>query len=164
LSELLGRGGTRITLALSNLIAGCIVTGATLLTNVRWGIAYGLGFASMFVLYVLGLFAVRGAQPFERLGTTLTGCIALYLAGGIMTGTLVGLLRPLLVTRRGAMVVGAVATVPTAAGAMVLVAGPITRWDKGAWVVPVGYSVLIGPVVAANWWRAKHPTSSNEKG
>jgi hypothetical protein len=140
------------------------VTGATLLKNVRWGIAYGLGFASMFVLYVLGLFAIRGAQPFEHLGTTLTGCIVVYLVGGIMTGAVVGLLRPLLVTRRGAMVVGAVATVPTAAGAMLLVAGPIARWDKGEWVIPLVYSVLVGPLAASNLWRAKHPASSSKNG
>jgi len=140
------------------------VTGATLLKNVRWGIAYGLGFASMFVLYVLGLFAIRGAQPFEHLGTTLTECIVFYVAGGIMTGTMVGLLRPLLVTRRGAMVVGAVALVPMGFGAMLMVAGPIARWDKGEWVIPLVYSVLVGPLAASNLWRAKHPASSSENG
>jgi hypothetical protein len=77
--------------------------------NLLWGLAWGLGTATLFSLYVVVLALVRGTWEFEKFGVTGTTILATYYAAGAIGGIVVGLLRPTLHHWLGSMVVGILA-------------------------------------------------------
>jgi hypothetical protein len=82
------------------------------LWGARWGLRYGLFYSALAGLGVL----LRGPGLFTDNHVTALGVLLLYLGGGPLVGSLIGLLRPLAQTAVGAMIVGIVATVPVMVG------------------------------------------------
>jgi len=74
-----------------------------LLLRLRKGIWFGFVIACFYSLYAVGLYLLRGTQPFEAHGITLGTTLAAYYVGGIVAGGIIGALLPLTRFRIGAM-------------------------------------------------------------
>ena len=81
-------------------------------TNFLAGIALGLFVATGLSAWVTFLRLTVGTAPFQRLETTYTATVALYYAGGLVGGALVGLLLPLRRSLWGAALLGMVGVFP----------------------------------------------------
>ena len=125
----------------------------SMLENLRWGVAAGLFFAALYSLYVTLLYLIRGPDPFDANETTLGQVIAVYFAGGIAGGAIVGVLRPLAKWRIGAAVVGVVAAVPVFLGIALSLEGGLSGLDRGAWEAVAFCSIFFGILGGNAMWR-----------
>ena len=73
-----------------------------LLWGARWGLAFGLAFCGLAIV----AFLIGGRATFDAQLTTFEYVLALYLAGGLISGGIVGMLRPLTERPAGAGAVG----------------------------------------------------------
>ncbi len=119
--------------------------------DMMWGVRMGLLFASLFCAYAVAIFATQGSKSFDRLGVSLPAVLVVYCVGGAVAGAVVGLLRPLAVSRWGAMAVGVLAAVPVSAAALVALEGSPSRWSKDDLMGIVLYAIVMG-VVGGNWF------------
>lgn len=69
------------------------------------GVKYGIVIAVFYCIYAIGLFIIRGPEPFVHDETTIWGALIAYLVGGIMAGGIVGALQPMARSRIGAAIV-----------------------------------------------------------
>jgi hypothetical protein len=100
-----------------------------MLQRIKTGVGIGLIFASLYSLYMIGLYVIQGEEPFPRMGTTVLTVIATYFSGGITAGAVVGILRPLGRWRLGAIFIGIVAHSSSSLGLQWL---PTARRPRGA--------------------------------
>lgn len=121
--------------------------------NLRWGVIAGLFFACFYSLYVIGLYLIRGSTPFVANDTTFGQVVASYFGTGIVAGAVVGLLRPLLRWRIGAVFVGIVAAFAVFVGIALLDQGSFSQWDQDTWVSCVSLAVLFGTFGALIRWH-----------
>jgi len=73
--------------------------------RLKQGAWYGFIFACFYGLYAVGLYILRGPEPFKHDGTTLSAALAAYFVGGIVAGGIIGALQPFSRSRIGAMFV-----------------------------------------------------------
>ena len=112
-------------------------------TALRWAFLY----AGVYSAIVIFLALVRGAAPFEALGTSLPGVLAVYWGGAVVVGLIVGTLLPLArATTWGAVVVGGIAGVPIGC-AVTLVTMPHAQWAENV-TVGAGSGALLGVLFA----------------
>jgi hypothetical protein len=123
------------------------------MTNIRTGVIAGLVIASFYSLYVLLLYAIRGAAPFESSGVTLGGVIAAYYGGGLTAGAIVGILWPLLRWRLGATIVGIVAAFSVFLGIGLATEGYFDRWTTRTWETVIVLGTLFGVICSNIVWR-----------
>jgi hypothetical protein len=111
-----------------------------LLRNVVWGAKWGLAFGVAYAIIGSGFWIVASDSISRRYGTSFDQLVAVYLLGGVLAGTVAGLLRPLLRSRPGAMVVGVLGAVPIAWLIYHTVAGgdPQGRIASVIWAVVMG--------------------------
>lgn len=114
----------------------------------RAGARYGAIFAALYSVYALGLYLLRGAEPFRRDGTTIGAVILAYVFGGVVAGAVVGALQPLIRFRVGAMLVFGIAAFFVFAGIGVAADG-LRRID---WLNCVILGAAFG-VIGAFFWR-----------
>ena len=105
-----------------------------------WGLAVGCAYSALATgIMVLG--AVAGGHT----GRLWAQLVALYLAGGLAGGAVVGLLWPVAAgSVLGEGVVGAVAIFPLIAGYLVTEHGWFPHWTSGDWAVALVSSALLG--------------------
>ena len=75
-------------------------------SNLRWGVGYGLKFGVAFSILISVLWALGGAQSVRREGMSYSLVVACYLAMGLVGGIIVGILRSWSHTRLGAIAIG----------------------------------------------------------
>jgi len=80
--------------------------------SVLKGIGLGLVVATGFTAWITFLRLTAGTAPFERLDTTYAATAALYYAGGLVGGTIVGLLLPLRRSPWGSALLGMLGVFP----------------------------------------------------
>lgn len=116
-----------------------------LVQSVVGGIKLGLMFAAAYTVIALGLFAITGGASLDRSAAMLVRVIAVYAAGGIVSGAAFGLLRPLARWMIGAGVLGMLLAIPAYAGMRFAVKGfvPWTAEDTSDVLV---LSTLIGGI------------------
>jgi hypothetical protein len=122
------------------------------LTRVQFCLALTLVVAVAFIGYVLLLYLFRGSAPFAANGTTLGTTILAYLAGGALSGIVLGILLPLGRTRLGAALVGIASVLPmyTAVGVAVEGVGALT-WE--GWLDTAVPSIFTGAALGLlAWW------------
>ena len=95
-------------------------------------------------------YLVRGPAMFARLGVTLSGTIASYASTGIIGGIIVGLVRPTLRHRAGAIITGIIVGTICYGGVGVIISGPPSQWSRTDWVIPLIGGLFSG-TIAANW-------------
>lgn len=121
--------------------------------DVRWGAGWGLfgglvylGFAAV----VIVLKNAADASVSERINVPVL--LSMYPILGVVAGCIMGLLRPLLKTRRGAMLVGIVAAFPTMVSFLWFVKGPFWAWGGVGWFSAFGSAILLGSMGGYILW------------
>jgi hypothetical protein len=113
--------------------------------NARWGVRWGLRVAVVFAAIAILSALLRVALlDIDRtaLASATAQTLVLYMVAAIVAGSIVGVLRPLSVTWLGAFLVGFVAGVPVALGALLMIVGP------GGMTSSV---IALGAVMAIGW-------------
>jgi hypothetical protein len=121
--------------------------------DVGWGLGWGLGFTLIYSLFVIGLYVLRGAEPFEEKGITLGATLAIYFVGGLAGGILLGLLRPLTRWRPGSALVGMVAVAPATLAFGLAAFGPMHAWDKDMVISLIITAVVLGGGGGYLYWE-----------
>ena len=124
--------------------------------NLKWGILRGLFLGSVYSAYVLLVYLIRGADAFSALGLTLGTLVAAYLGGGVVSGAVVGALRPLTKSHAGCIFVGTVAAVPTFLGVGLAMYGAFSQWtadDAGSVILAIA---ILGPLFGHQDAKLKH--------
>jgi len=134
------------------------------ITNIRWGVRYGVIFAAFYCATALAIFAVEGSGTFSRYGITLGRTLASYVLGGVLGGATLGLLRPLTRSWTGSACVGICAAFPVAlilARAMGVVDPKELVFVVGVcslgWGIPCGLSMH-------RIFSRRHPTKTEKAG
>ena len=118
--------------------------------NLLWGVEVG-GIGG--VLYGLAALGVIGLKGWPDMGIHPLLLFLLYVLAGLVVGGTVGLLRPLLTTRRRAALAGPLAGIP---GILVLAPaplGPISAWGGTEWFTIVFVGTLFGVMFGWMWWE-----------
>jgi hypothetical protein len=97
--------------------------------NLRWGLGWGLAYAILYSLVAIGLNLLSGGATAEAYELSIWAIIGTYFATGIMGGILVGLLRPLLTSVWGAMLVGVMIAFPVLVGFGTALYGLPNQWE-----------------------------------
>ena len=122
--------------------------------NVKRGILVGLFFAAAYSLYVVVLYLLRGAEPFEAHHTTLPRVLGAYLFGGTTGGAIVGLLQPLIRNRITAIGVGILAALFVSLGLTIATNGLFSEWRSPEWITIAIMSILFGSYGGLYFWRS----------
>lgn len=122
--------------------------------DVRSGVVGGLAVATLYCLWIAAIYVFRGPAAFERQGVRFGSLLLTYLTIGIVSGALVGLLKPLARWKSGAYAVGLIAGAPVAIGLAVCIKGMPSNWDADeAFVIPI-LSVVAGLAIGSEIWKA----------
>jgi len=107
-----------------------------ILTNLIWGIRWGVKFTLVYSAFALLVLLFGGSATFRQSGATFLLTIGLYVFGGLIAGAIVGLLRPLARWATGATIVGIIAAVPVCVmGRYVIDQSPWTVGDTIVWSI-----------------------------
>jgi hypothetical protein len=97
--------------------------------DLRWGARWGGLFGLIFMLFAMGVLAMKGASENSASAhVNVLLLLAAYPLTGLLSGLIVGLFRSALKRRRGAMVVGMVAALPTSLVFLRLIYGAFSAW------------------------------------
>ncbi len=126
----------------------------TLGQELRKGVSAGLIMAGLYCSYVLVLYVLRGAAPFENYDITLGAVMAGYIASGLLGGVAYGLLNPLRHTLLGKLVLGVVIASLVFFAVTITMSGPPTHWQRLDWE-GVGFLGLLFGVACGSiaYWR-----------
>lgn len=114
------------------------------LKNLKTGLIWGLRYAFAYSLIVLVIAVTRGAEPFQKAGTTLLAVLVVYWSAGVVTGSIVGILLPLGKSMAGAALLGAIGSIPVSC-AVLLATQPPSHWGAELPLFVV-IGLLIGPL------------------
>jgi MFS family permease len=131
--------------------------------DVRWGIGWGLAFAVGFSLIALVSFAFGDPRQFAEMGLAPATTLGAYAFGGVVGGTLVGLLRPLTRWRAGAGLVGIVACLPLSLGFLVAMHGTPSQWTRTQVTAGLLTALLLGTACGTLWWEEPPTTEQPRK-
>ena len=124
-----------------------------LLTNIRWGILWGLFFAASLSCIASVQFLFKGASLEKKYGTTLSSIILTYFAVGIIAGCIGGLLRPAMKRQIGAIVSGVILGILGYGAIGVLLAGPPSHWSGANWGTAILLGVTVGGALGNSIWK-----------
>jgi hypothetical protein len=126
---------------------------STVWRDLRWGIGWGLFAGVFYSLVAFAIYAFQGSRPFESKGITLGSTLMVYIVGGLIGGTVVGLLRPLAKQRAGAMIVGVITMIPVSIGFVFILFGPMSRWGGGELFGVLFTAVFLGGYGGWEFWE-----------
>lgn len=130
-------------------------SGKKMIKNVVVCVLLGMAVATLFSLYVLVVYTVKGSEPFERAGASVALVVASYYLCAMIAGALVGVLLPLARNPLAAAVVGFLAAVPALAG-VGLFAYPPAQWVAEVPSMSLEIGAILGPAVGLGvWYRRK---------
>jgi hypothetical protein len=125
--------------------------GALKLSSVAGAIRMALRIAAVYAVFVLALFAVRGAEPFRRIPGGIVSVLAFYVFCALTAGAIVGALGQWVRRWYAAMIVGAVAALP-AGFAVAALAVPPERWARDYVLVALLFACYLGPLCGLGYW------------
>jgi len=110
----------------------------------------GVWFGVAYSAWALVLLLLRGSEPFDRLGTTVGKAILFYLAAGVISGTIIGLLLPIGRWLAGALLIGVMAGIPVGALIAVINHSRVDWWQE----IPTGveWGALEGALLGVVVW------------
>jgi len=121
--------------------------------NLAWGVAWGVGMGAVFCLLGVALFVMRGPGFLDGYGITFGTLMLVYLVGGAGAGAVVGLARPLLRWRVGAIATGIVGGTIVYGAVTVALVGPIGQWGTIERAVPVILGIFTGSLFGNRAWE-----------
>jgi hypothetical protein len=134
----------------------------TLAKNIAWGTKWGLSAALLSVAWTTLVRLASGTQPFDEVGLSYGTAIAAYSAFGVLGGILLGLFRPLTVTRLGSAIIGWLLAFVVYTGFITLQGMPPWRWGSFMLTIVLLVSLLVGATAGiVHWKRAK--ASGNDR-
>ena len=116
------------------------------------GAFFGLVLGLMYSALALVIYLTRGSEPFEANEITLFSTVMIYLLGGLLGGSLMGLLSPLSRTRPGSIAVGMLAFLPVTLGFAFISEGAPSRWDNAVVFASMMTAVLLGGWTGYLFW------------
>ena len=123
--------------------------------ELRTGMSFGLAMASLYCLYVIGLYAFAGEGPFAKIGISPVGIIAVYVSGGLACGLLYAALHPFASSFVGAMLLGIPCGIAVVLGVAIAMEGLPTTWTGDEWenVLILGtlLGAICGPIARSQW-------------
>lgn len=122
-------------------------------TNVRTSVLIGLTMASLYSLYAMVLYAVRGNEPFDANEVSVSAIVLAYYGGGLIGGAIAGLLWPLVRWRVGATLVGAVVAFFLFLGIIAAMDGTGAFFRSESYLEAAVIGTLVGGVAANLTWR-----------
>ena len=108
----------------------------------------GIAVGAVYSVYGLILFAIRGGEPFTRVGVTLPGLMVAYLISGAIGGGLLGVLQPLTRNFLGFLVVAVLAALVAVVGVAMSMNGFVTHWSGEDWMAAVISAIMLGSITA----------------
>lgn len=118
--------------------------------DLRWGAGWGLLGGLVYLVFAAAVLLLRGGG--EDAPVSIPLLLAAYPVAGVVAGVVVGLFRPALRTRGGAMRVGAAAALPVCIGFVGLMRGPVSSWTGAEWFGAIGGAVLLGVMGGSILW------------
>lgn len=125
------------------------LTSVMIRSNLAWGASWGLFAGSVVALIVAGVLLLKPEVP---AGVSPVVIVLAYPLAGVVAGVFVGMLRPLIVSRKASCLVGAVAGVPGLAALMPMALGPPWRWTVGESVGVLLVGAILGGTAGYQWW------------
>lgn len=132
------------------------------LPDIRWGTQYGMGFALLFSAYAVIQRIAFGPNVFDSYHMTFVSVVGVYLGGGLLSGTLVGLLRPIARYPLGAALVGFLAALPIAF-VIEKLSDAGASWNYIDTITVTVCSVGLGTLPALFWLRQAENAKKNPK-
>jgi hypothetical protein len=129
-------------------------------SNLLTGIGLGLFVATGFTAWITFLRLSVGTGPFDRLDTTYSATVALYYAGGLVGGFLVGLLLPLKRTPWGAALLGMIGVFPLYFGVELTQTNVRAAFTLDNVATSAFLSFLVGGAVGMWVWLDDNPDST----
>lgn len=118
-------------------------------TDLRWGMGWGMRLASGLSVIAVAVVAVHAVAAGGEGGRPpiigLMIIVGWYAAGGLVTGSVVGLLRPLGRSQVGGAIVGFLAALPVSIATYVVLVG-LSRFSWPVAIVGVLTALVIGGV------------------
>lgn len=120
------------------------------LRRMRFGVLLGLGTAA-FLSVVAGLIFLFGGPRPDDFDTAYWQLLVLYGSGGVIAGSIAGLLAPAARHWAGAMLVGCIAAVPLGTLAHITMYG-MAQWTRDDVEVILVWSIAVGSLVGLGMW------------
>ena len=114
-------------------------------------IRVALRIAAVYCVYVLVMFAVRGAEPFHRIPGGIIAVLLFYLFSVVTAGAIVRLLGRFVHRWYASMIVGAIAALPVGFAVSAL-AVPPDRWARDYVLVALLFACYLGPLCGLSYW------------
>lgn len=125
--------------------------------RVREWATLGFVVGCLYALYVVVLYVIRGAAPFERVGITLPKIVAAYLCTGPVAGAVIGALHPLTRRLAGLIFVAILAAFTAAVGVGISMYGFVGQWSERHWLQMILSALLLGAITGVLLWSARTP-------
>ena len=129
--------------------------------NIRWGLKHSFNFAGLAILWVTFTHFILGADFQSEVHMSYLALVLFYICAGLLTGVILGLLRPITVRRAGAAGTGFVLAAMIYGSGATMYIGPPWQWDSIAWVLITLMSALGIPVGISRWKKAPAGMTSN---
>lgn len=120
-------------------------------SDIRWGVKVGLFFACFFSLAAIAISLISGET--ELGGISIAAALIVYFSGGVVSGLLLGVLRPLTRSRTGSVLVGPLVVAPAALAGCVAAFGPMGQWTENEAISFVIGAVLLGVGGGYLYWE-----------
>ncbi len=91
--------------------------------SLRWGVAWGLWFATAYAAFAVLLAVMRGTTWHPVIGLSTWHLVGIYYAAGVAAGLALGLARPVTESRTGTFAIGVVAAAVCYAGFVLATVG-----------------------------------------
>ena len=136
--------------------------------DIGGGAKAGLAFGAAFTGWATFVFIMHGDAAFANHHLTYASTIGLYLGGGLVSGAIVGALKPLARYDIGVAVIGVVAAIPALLGFTIATQGvsAFAKWDKQDvyfFVIGVLLFGLVGALIYLDYRNSLNPPDSAVK-
>jgi hypothetical protein len=111
--------------------------------RIHWGASWGVMLSLVYCAFAIIQFTIQGPALASAVHVTPPAILAVYVAGGIVAGSVVGIALPIARSQVGAGVVGAVAVLPIFVMMRYAQHGS-AQWNRMDVFSVVGAAVLVG--------------------
>jgi len=130
-----------------------------MLTNIRWGLGWTLGFVIAYSLIATAVFLFAGPPP----GYSFGHLLATYLMLGVIAGVALGILRPIGKSKLGAVFLGMIVGTLIYLGGGISFYGPHLLGEPGPVIALLLAGVVVGGLMGRKIWLSSRDEASRWK-